>query len=570
MSQQPDLSQLDRIVEAEQRRCAGDPNIIGVGIGPKERGGEQVPGVAIRYAVRTKLQSDQEIQSLHSKPVPAEVEGFVTDVYVPVLTRPDAAPTGERGGRKDDPLVGGSSTTVLSSWHSFPTGYGTLGGICFDAATGDAMAISNAHVWGEDTGRDVIQPWMPVSEYLEAGVKLLACGPVISYLVDWTAPSPLTGGLAAGAAAVGIAAIASDVEDPSRWGQRVMPPPASALTSAETIRIQADLPEHPLPGFPYSAKTRWDFTRLTNLGDFSASTAEQRDNEHVLLWKKVWTHRQQYRGGERVQICAEIGTDRPSRPEDYFVVAQCFPVGDRERLVPRILVPGRCKEGPPEDVVCLDFSRDKVAPPEQAPKFPVSQGIFRFSGTGLAVVTPVSTDNGPANDFALQIPATGLVADFAPASRAEVNVSHTATPITALAIDPIGRIVDQATTGSEQKHLFHLKLEAPHIAAVRLTGGSGEGQLHGICIDRSQNKPPRPPEGRQLTHHYQGLIDLDVRERPDRWAVILAVQTANNVPPGTDPATAAQTIGGLPVSANVAHLGGCILVMSLDHLFDVI
>jgi hypothetical protein len=207
--QHPDIQKLQAAVEKERTRLAADPNVVGVGFGPKIQGGKHVPGVALRYLVREKHADEDAIRKAKSEPLPREVDGFPTDVEVATADQPDdnGPPTGSRGGRQEDPIVGGTSTTVLSDWHSFPTGYGTLGGICFDASSGDSMAISNAHVWGEDIGRDVIQPWLPLDEYVESVVKLLACGPVISYLTEWIWPSPLTAGLAAGAAAVGTAAI---------------------------------------------------------------------------------------------------------------------------------------------------------------------------------------------------------------------------------------------------------------------------------------------------------------------------------------------------------------------------
>ena len=148
LDQVPSSEHLRRICDQLQSMYKDDPNIIGVGIGPNLVGGKH-QGVAVQVTVRQKLCSSEDIEAIGSQSIPPEFDGVTTDVIVAELTQPMNAPTGERGGRQEDPLVGGTSTTVLSDFHSFPTGYGTLGGICFDGDSGAAMAISNAHVWGK-------------------------------------------------------------------------------------------------------------------------------------------------------------------------------------------------------------------------------------------------------------------------------------------------------------------------------------------------------------------------------------------------------------------------------------
>jgi hypothetical protein len=68
---------------------------------------------------------------------------------------------------------------------------------------------------------------------------------------------------------------------------------------------------------------------------------------------------------------------------------------------------------------------------------------------------------------------------------------------------------------------------------------------------------------------YNGDLDLDLQEAKDRWNIVLQVQRLNLSSPQADPATAARTLGGIP-SASCATVVGCVVVMLLDHLFDVI
>ena len=271
------------IVAAEARRCAKDPNVASVGIGLKFVEGKPTLRACLQYRVRTKLPTEAAVREAGSSPVPAEVGGYPTDVIEWTIDRPAAcpgskSPTGDRGSDRENPLVGGTSTTVLGDFHSFPTGYGTLGGLCIDAASGAPMALSNAHVFGDDIGNDAIQPWLPTGEYLEATVKYLFCGGPLAHLFFWTAPSPLTAILTGAAAAAWIAAAASDAEDPSRWGQRTsVPPPAGALTDREQIHLEAEPPRLPFPGRDWSTDTHWRYQRHTTAGTTSTAISERRE-----------------------------------------------------------------------------------------------------------------------------------------------------------------------------------------------------------------------------------------------------------------------------------------------------
>lgn len=56
----------------------------------------------------------------------------------------------------------------------------------------------------------------------------------------------------------------------------------------------------------------------------------------MLAGKRVWTEQDTYHSGERVRICAEVATNYVNNPEDYFVVAQCFPKSNPERSTKEI------------------------------------------------------------------------------------------------------------------------------------------------------------------------------------------------------------------------------------------
>ena len=562
----PSKKQIDQVVREERERLRDDPNVVGCGYGVKRRQDKAVPGLAIVYVVRVKCKNAEQIKQLNSTALPDVVEGFPTDVIEQRPAGPTdmGMPTGQRGTRIEDPLVGGTTTTVLSDWHSFPTGYGTLGGLCYDAASGREMALSNAHVWGKDLGNDVIQPWMPTGEYLEATIKLLTCGPVVSYILDTTITSPLTVALAAASAGAWLAWAAWDAEDPSRWGQRVAPVPPGARTEAERIVIKAELPNRPFAGRAYSAKTSWDYTRETSQGTFNQATTAERTNEHVLTGKRVWTERDAYHGGERVRVCAELATERADHPDDYFVVAHCFPRSDPERVLTRVLVPGRCDHAKPREEEIGFHGFPPPAQPNTAARFPFDVDAFHFDSAKPSVFHGPWPPGDPHAVTVLRIPGSPLTVVFPSCSQVRLEVFHTNRPVQAEAYNSTGQLVASTQSTDEQNVLQVLTLTGADVTRVVLSGGGGEGALVGVWIRRAMNGQG----GKRFV--YTGHLDLDLREPADRWGVALFVQTVNNVPPGTDPAKAAQVIGGITASNNIADLAGCVVVMLLDHVFDVI
>lgn len=101
-------------------------------------------------------------------------------------------------------------------------GSGTLGALVRDATNNAPMALSNWHVWadGGDEGDDIIQPGHPTAgDHIEGVGKVLACGPLLTSLIEWEVPSPLAAALYSGAAAAALAGPIGDYRDPTRRGQ---------------------------------------------------------------------------------------------------------------------------------------------------------------------------------------------------------------------------------------------------------------------------------------------------------------------------------------------------------------
>ncbi len=561
---------------AEGIQCQGDPNIACVGFGLKYIKGRPTMQAALQYHVRKKYATAEEIRAVGSRLIPAEVDGYVTDVLLWTAGRPAACPgskppTGERGGRKEDPLVGGTSTTVLGDFHSFPTGYGTLGGICFDVATGDAMALSNAHVYGDETGNDGIQPWLPSSEYLDASLEYLFCGGPLAHLFFWTAPSPLTSILTTAAAAAWAAAIASDAEDPSRWGQRTGPVPAiEHLTTQERIGIKAEVPRLPFPGRIWKTKTGWDYARVTSGGALSTSTVEDRINEHVLIGKRVFTDRKLYQGGERVQICAELMASMETRPVERFVVAHCFPLTDPSRITRRVLIPdlGPCaKIGYESTPVCVHgFTPQVPGVTRMSFRIKAAPFILFSEAPGTELLDATSADN-PSGVNALRLPAAmWLRISCPPSTHVELRVFRSKEPIEAIALSANGKVAARVETTGPEGKVETLTLSGVEIVRVELRSRGAKSYLAGICADK---RAIGLHDRKILSHFYTGSLVLDRAEQPGTWGVTVVSQTLDDTPQGGDPVRAAQRLGGIVDSANVVEEGQCACTILFDATFEV-
>jgi hypothetical protein len=556
--------ELMALAERVAEQWKDDPNVVGVGFGLKERAGQPVPGPSLCFTVRRKLATPEEIQAAGSRPIPSQIEGVQTDLNV-VHGAPAAMPTGSRGTHIEEPLKGGVSTSVLGSFLSFPTGYGTLGSVCF-RDDGKLMALSNAHVWGSDLGSDIVQPFLPTGEFLEAGVKLLTCGPVISFLAEGKLPRGLTAVLTGAAAAVWAAAVASDVKDPQRRGQEAtLPAEPGERTSTESVRFDAEPKGLPLPGTPYHAAVLWEYSRQTNRAAYPFAVSETRVNEHVLVYNHIWTNRPNYPAGAVVDILAMLEASGVDRPDAFHVVAHLASSKQPERRISRVLQPATCGRVP---FLCVNFADQKPDLPSQ---FPFQrQGVtFRASRPGtFRDWWPVGAPDG---QIELQFPEDGLEIDVLPSSRAEAHVvQFNPKPIVLEAFDQNGVRVDEATTSGDKRVENVLIVRGPAIRHLVLRGGQNQGLLLLVCLTLLKSVTAQPTSERDRIFCYRGQYTLDPTEPPSSWSALLSAQTVNIVAPGMPPALAAATIGGLEGAALAVESAGCLIVLALDKLFDVI
>ncbi|MET8697946.1 hypothetical protein ABZW10_03550 [Kitasatospora sp. NPDC004723] len=140
---------LEAAREAKERfrpQLLGHPDVHGVGVGKRRRAGEKTDEYAVVVHVHRKF-ALSEIPQDRRLPTELRFEGRQGDeIVVRVDVQEHPKPTPEIGRVR--PVPGGVSA-----------GYsGTLGGWVWDAKTSQVVALSNAHVFGTDTGVAICQP----------------------------------------------------------------------------------------------------------------------------------------------------------------------------------------------------------------------------------------------------------------------------------------------------------------------------------------------------------------------------------------------------------------------------
>jgi hypothetical protein len=285
------------VLERVREEWLAQPNVTGIGVGYKRRGGERnVNQIALQVFVEKKLAPD-ELDKRKLPPVPPEIDGVVTDVEEQARLRPSSSASGSRDDRRD-PLVGGLTVGVNTK----PFWYGTLGALVFDRTTGEGMVLSNQHVLDGNPGVEVVQPSpIGLDDSLEFGFQLDFCNPLHFFRLD--TPNTTVGSVLAGAAAAAVVAAAlSDEIDPTRRGQEATVPPPGARTLTESHEVKLGYSEMPIPGTHFKLNTGWRYTRHTDAGDQSTTADEERRNPHALADKLLLTDRALYHPGHTIRL----------------------------------------------------------------------------------------------------------------------------------------------------------------------------------------------------------------------------------------------------------------------------
>ena len=154
LASRPDQAAIDAFLDNEGFGWLKVPNVIGITVAEKERGGQPTGELAVKFDVIAKLSSRADVARAESRPIPEfiDVGGHLLPTDV-VEAWPEAHPANAIDRRvRIDPVRGGVSIGTLAET-------GTLGAIVWDKASGRPVALSNWHVLtGRATDSAVFQP----------------------------------------------------------------------------------------------------------------------------------------------------------------------------------------------------------------------------------------------------------------------------------------------------------------------------------------------------------------------------------------------------------------------------
>jgi hypothetical protein len=588
--------ELNALVQRLRAEYANDPNILQISWGMPRRAGAVKTEAAIIFRVRQKV-SEHALGALGTRLIPAQIDGVPTDVQVR-NSRPSETILSSRD-ELADPLQGGWLTATYNG-HAFwfaSGGGGSLGVLCTDNATGDTMALSNWHVWadGFEEGDNILQPSTPSGgQYVEGTVKVLACGPLLTSLIEWDVPDPLTAGLYGGAAAATVAAMLSDHRDPTRRGQDATPTAPGEVTLDETVISAADHVDLPFPGLPFRSKVKWNYQRRTDRQEHTHEVAELMANPQFLLGKYVRSDQHAYQAGSVVTINAAIWDYQPRPCDAYLVVANVIPERQPQQVHRVVLHPSSCDRVLPGNDVeqaCIDFGHHRIGQTFG------HQHVFDWLQVRTADNQPLLIVDWHRDEAVtrgeLRIPQRGLVCWHAPARRVFADVMEAGhSPVTLRAYDIAGNLLAEQTSAANGGRPVRLTANGAMIARTVLSGGANEASLLRYCTvpsDHSQKEFEIPgrlvgPLGNAHVPTLDGCIERHVRAKrccfsgrlrlpasiePGRCHVYVFVQNINHVPDGTPPEQAATVIGGHVLSAGVPSVLVCAGMLLGDHVFDI-
>lgn len=581
-------TRIQAVVSRLRAEYSSDPNVLAIGFGSASRGNEFQDGLSIIFHVRHKFQSARAIEAHGSKAIPREIDGFPTDVQDQQYVK---GSVGQRDERKYDPLLGGPATSNSEKHVLWFNSNGTLGILATDNATGAPVGLSNWHVWadGGSAGDQIIQPGHPTGgDHVEAVAKVLACGPLVTSLIEWESPDPIAGALYAGAAAAAIAAACSDYKDQTRRGQEATVPPAGEKTIRETVSNEILYYDLPLPGYPFRAETIWRYERETDQRIMVYEDREKVVNAQFLLGKRVATNKLTYNPGERAVIYASIWDYQLARTcNDYHVVAHLIPHDQPVTALRTILQTVPCDElrGDGRNLECIHFHNMKTG--NLSYKGSVEWlSYYQAQQQDLVIVNWGEPGQG------LLLNPRGVQFSHAPVSEVRVNIAQFSSEPVRLRAYAGGVFVGEVTTQGMEGQTHTLTISGNGISYTELRGGGGETVITEYCANsldlEGGFKMPIPREqlkailkdakeanieidtARVRQCCFRGEVRIPLTSKPGKWDVYLTVQNINNVPDGTKPEDAASTIGGHLLSAQSLSPSGCLAIMLLDHVFDVI
>jgi hypothetical protein len=578
-----DLARAEEVAARVREAWRADPNVVQIAPGLKIASGRVVPDeLVVTFFVRRKLPSG-EVQRRGLRLIPPEVEGIPTDVE-PIDAVALASPLATRRERRD-PLMGG----IAIGNGNIQFHFGTLGGIVFDNATGIAKALTNEHVLVNtnegQSGDPVIQPAPPrLQDYIDLDFVPNCCpiGPI------WFVQTggPVSSFLAWLAVMAGVVAL-SDVRDPTRRGEDATVPAAGERTTSESVDVALEYPDFPIPGTPYRVDVDWSYTRVTTGASYNHNVTETNTNPNVLDLQRLATDRDTYRPGDTVHLLATLVSPSKTACQAFHTIAYLVPGAEGQqgrshmvvlqpvggaalRTLRRLFPQLRDRPRPQEE--CDDFADVQpgtTLPPVYSHRRLTYENLDPARGMRTVDQMPSGAPNG-ISELSFGPRGIRILLPF-PANFVTAAVAQfTRKPVELRAYDSSGTLIGSATAPNIQGTEHLLEVRGSGIVNVTVSEGGGEGLLMRLCY------------GRELVEercYYYGKVALEALDPLGPWRTHLFAQTINDVPIGTDPESAASTIGGMPVTRNFEYMGegsvppygaGCIFRPSVDGDFEVV
>lgn len=538
------IARIQEVITRISAEWMSEPNIIDIIPALRTKAGRvQVRELTIGFRVTEKL-APELLAGRGYKPIPSEIEGIPTDVILARAPGLGSVDCKDTRSQMFDTLVGG-----ISVGNANMNVYGTLGMTMFAESDSRMVGITNEHVLVYDgdghAGDEVQQP----RYYLDSEVSLdpADCCPN-GQLHYRGVDNPIVDASAGVFAAAALAAALSDEIDPHRRGQDRTVPGPDERTVKEIVSVALKYPEIPFPGRPFKVGAEWTYRRHTDVQILDYAASETKQNEHVIDYQQLITDKREYERGQVVTLLAILGSEAGElKCHNYFVTAAVLSHSHRRAykiiLKPyeihstaggkvAVLTHGSGDHAVNDRTVrrCYGFSSQK---PHQFHKAVTIDGVTYDPRDDTAAF--VKRGDG----MAIRLPDRGLVVRFhLPVQRVLAQVvANSEDHVTMTAYAGTSAVGSATTTGRGQSAL---DISAPSIEYVVFRGGRNEALLLGVCTELN------------LGHFclYMGQVTLAPDEELGPWKTFLFAQTRNDVLSGTDPAVAAQTIGGWPVTDN--------------------
>jgi hypothetical protein len=521
----PGPRRLDEVAFTEGRRLAGDPNICAVGYGAKLCGGAPVSGGSVVFFVREKLATRADIEARGSFVVPPVVGGFITDVVavgrLSAATADRGFPVGNRGTHVSTPLVGGAATMALGTQLPGPAGYGTIGGLCFDSATGTPLLLSNAHVWGQTRNTEVTQPISPAALF---GATASAASTGTAGLTVLTRiPTALAAPVAFANSVAQTYLIAGGDADPLLFGQGATAVTPATRTDSEQVTVTAPNAGLAPAGRRLSPTVSWAYQRFASTAVLQASSNDARAQSKLLAARRLFTNAPSYTAGQTVNLYAEIipaAGGAPATAQAHFVLALLYPLPAGDRVIPRLLRPAPRQTPATVTTQLTGFPAPARVGTASFP-FSAQGGAFVVDGDSPGSFQAAAAGALPAGTLALKLPATAVRLFVPPSTQVvlDIDLRGIAGPFVAQGVNAAGDDVGTTTTAAGTAGRSNVTVSASEIVELRLTGAGG-ALLFAVTSQRGSPETAAPPS-------YAGAVPVSSLAS-GHWGASLFVQAIDS------------------------------------------